>query len=181
MAVDYNELLFSVRLSIRYHERRQRFMHSVLNFTLWWSLVMGSASTATILGSAPDLLKILPALLLTVLSAGCLAYGVRARAALHDDLRRRFIDLEAQLRRQGESVDAAQQGELDRLRIEADEPPILRVLACICHNAESKSMGIPSKEWAKITPVQRFLSPFFDWKANKIKLPSDEVQEGSPA
>ena len=88
--------------------------------------------------------------------------------------------MEAQLRREGESAKVAQQGELDRLRIEADEPPILRVLACICHNAESKSMGIPSKKWAKITPVQRFLSRFFDWKANKIKLPS-EIQEGAPA
>ncbi len=179
MAVGYNELLFSVRLSVRYHERRQRFMANVLNFTLWWSLVMGSASTAAILGAVSDLWKVLPVLLLTVLSAGCLAYGVRARAALHDDLRRRFIALEAELREKGESHETAQQGEIDRLRIELDEPPILRVLACICHNAESRSMGIPSGEWARISPVQRFLSPFFDWRPNTIKLPEASEAEAA--
>jgi len=179
--VVWDELLFSVRLSIRYHEQRQRFMGNVLNFTLWWGLVMGSASMATVLSTIPAFWTVLPMLALTALSAACLAYGVRARAALHDDLRRRFVALESDLRRRGESAETAQWGELKRLRIEADEPPILRVLACMCHNAESRSMGIPSKKWAKITRPQKILSSFIDWKADTIELPPDDDAEASPA
>ncbi len=180
---DQDKLLFSVRLSIRYHERRQRFMSNILNFTLWWGLVMGSASMAAVLAELPSpFWTVVPMLLLTVLSAACLAYGIRARFVLHDDLRRRFIALEAKLRESRDDPDeTARWGELERLRIEADEPPILEVLACLCHNAESRAMGFPKEKQARVTWYQRWFSSFLDLRAHTIHLPPDNGPETSTA
>jgi hypothetical protein len=44
-----------------------------------------------------------------------------------------------------------------RLEIEADEPPILKVLDSVCHNELLRAMGYDKSEFYRIGVVQRML------------------------
>ena len=49
-----------------------------------------------------------------------------------------------------------------RLKIEAAEPPVLRVLDTLCHNEMMRSMGKRKDEMIKVNIFQRWCAPFFD-------------------
>jgi hypothetical protein len=54
------------------------------------------------------------------------------------------------------------------LAIEADEPPILRVLDAICHNELLRAMGYPKEREAQIAWYQRLLASFVDIREHAI-------------
>ncbi len=170
----YTDLLFDIRLSIRYHERRQAFLQSVLNLTLWLTLVSGSVSTYLLLTevsqSTDPKLHLLLTGVASVFAATCLAYGIRDKAERHGDLKRRFIELEAEIRSRPENDKTAQSGEQKRLLIEADEPRVMRVLALRCHNQESLAMGYDRADLYKIGPIRSALSQLIDVFPDSIRV-----------
>ena len=170
----YQDLLFDVRLSIRYHEHRQAFFQGMLNLSLFFSLVLGSGVCAVLLYGASPIWASVAALPATVLSAACLAFGMRDKASRHDDLRRRFIELERRLRGMDPTAGTASWGEQERLSIEADEMPVLRVVASMCHNEESRAMDFDTKELIEIGFWQKRFAPFFDVRADSLHLPKKD-------
>ena len=58
--------------------------------------------------------------------------------------------------------------EEERLNIEADEPPALRVLDTICHNDLVHAMNLSREHIVPITIPQRICAPFFDLQREKI-------------
>lgn len=160
--VAHHNLLFDVRRSVRYHNRRRAFYDRMNASNTALSLVFGSAAAASALGEQ-SLLAVAFGLIVTVGSSLDLVIGSAQKARLHYDLARRFIDLEKQLIANPEPEPAAllcmQQ---ERLSIEADEPPVLRVLDCLCHNELVKAMGYDEKHLTKVTGTQRFFAQFFD-------------------
>ena len=167
----YTDVLFDVRLSIRYHERRQGFFGGLLNATLFASLTLNSAAAGILLSRTPEIWATVAMLIVATMSAACLAYGARDKAARHDDLRRRFITLESEIRRRDHTDEVAEWGELERLAIEADEPPTLSTIYALCHNEESKAMDFAQDDLIPITKTQRFLAHFIDWKEDSLRLP----------
>ena len=111
-------------------------------------------------------------LIVAVLSAASLAYGVRDKAARHDDVRRRFIELERVIRGKEHTDEVAQWAEIERLAIEADEPPpTLSTVYALCHNEESRAMDFKTKDLVPITRVQKFLAHMWNWKEDTLQLP----------
>ena len=171
----YTDVLFDVRLSIRYHERRQGFFEGLLNMTLFLSLALNSAAAGILLSRMDDeIWATLAMLIVAVMSAACLAYGARDKASRHNDLRRRFVALEAEIRGKEHTDEVADWAEIQRLAIEADELPTKSTVYALSHNEQSRAEDFETDELIKITPTQRFLAHFFNWKEETLEIPESK-------
>lgn len=164
-------LLFGVRRSIRYHNRRRMFFDRWNLTTSALSVIFGSATIYGVLRTGGETLALAAATLVTILSSINLVIGTVRMARLHEDLARRFIDLEKAIILAGD-FNAEQYATFvaNRLDIEACEPPILRVLDSMCHNEMMRSMGFPPDhpEYVKITGLQRICAQFLDIAEHRI-------------
>ena len=160
---------------MRYHVRRRGFYERTHAGVLFLALVFGSATIAAFSAEFgkdwPLWLKLLPAALASVLSAADLIFGSSRKAWLHADLARPFIDLERELARtRGEVAEALIAETADRrLSIEADEPPVLRVLDTLCHNELTRAMGYPRDQQIRVAFWQRLCAPFFDVAEHRLQ------------
>lgn len=161
----YWGLLFGVRRSVRYHQRRRDFYERFHGFVLLVAAVGGIATIAA-LGSERTALQWLAPAIVTLLALLDLFAGSLRKAWLHADLARRFIALERELVAQQAEPTAAALLEIERerLAIEADEPPIRRVLDTLCHNELWRAMGYPESEVAPVSFLQRVFAHYFDFR-----------------
>ena len=142
------DLRFHVLCSIKYHTRRRRFFENVNNVALFVAFLFSTATMSSLLdvpAGASGLLAFLgelPAVATSVLIGLSLVGRVGTKANDHNDLKRRFIRLQQRMEREGSEVDEAVVGELaeERLAIEADEPPVNRVVHARCYNEVVKSL-----------------------------------------
>ena len=169
----YTDVLFNVRLSIRYHERRQGFFDGFLKLSMFITLILNSAAVGLVLSRLDEAWTIVAMLVGTVMLAGSLAYGVRSKSSQHEDLKRRFIRLEQEIRGKPRTDDTANWAEIERLAIEADEPSAsMTTVVAICHNEESKAQGgFEEKDLIKISLAQKLLRHLINWKEDTLQLP----------
>ena len=169
----YTDALFDVRLSIRYHERRQGFFNGVLKLAMFVTLILNSAAVGLVLSHLGEVWTILAMLTGTVFLAGSLAYGVRSKSSLHEDLKRRFIRLEQEIRGKPRTDDTATWAQIERLAIEADEPSAsMATVIAVCHNDESKAMGgFEEDDFIRVSPTQKLLRHLVNWKEETLQLP----------
>ena len=165
----WHNLLFGVRRSIRYHARRRMFFDRCRQFTSAVGVIFGSATIFTLLNNMNPLYPAIAAAVVTVFFAIDLVVGTAAEARLHDDLCRRFIELERQMELAA-VIDAQSLAKFTaaRLEIEAGEPPVHRVLDLMCHNELLHAMGYERNQFVRIRFYQRWLAPFFDVQDHKI-------------
>jgi hypothetical protein len=162
----WNELLFGVRRSFRYHTHRRKFFDKLSV----WSDFLVIISGGTVVGFASSsetghrAWMIVFGALVAIIGSFDLVIGFSNRARDFHDLAREFSELERQMT-------AAQENRTEkdliaftnrRLEIEEEEPPILQVLNCYCHNELIKALEFPEKEKVKITFWQSFFKQWFD-------------------
>ena len=169
-ALEYHELLFDIRRSIRYHNRRH--YQNIHNAVLFVALVSNSAAITAMwsgLLSTQSLAGIFPGVLVSVLIGFDFVTGSLQKSGLHVDLARQFTDLEKQLI--GVKDDDTQllaDVQRQRLTIEATEPPILKVLDTLCYNDEVRAMGHEKDKRIKVGRVQKLVADFFDLGADGL-------------
>ena len=168
---EWRKLLFGVRRSIRYHVRRRSFFDFFHRFTNAIGVIFGSATLFTLLNKTDLLYPTVAAAFVTVFSTIDLVVGTATKARLHDDLCRQFIELERQMELAARPIDAQSLAKFTarRLEIEADEPPVHRVLDMMCHNELARAMGSERSHFARIRFYQRWLAHFFDVQDHNIK------------
>lgn len=178
-------LLFDIRRSIRYHDRRKSFferLHHVTSFltilmagsvlfdlakngeTAWWLTVFG-------------ILAALFAILDMVVSFS-------RQAGIHGNLKDRFSILEIEMVSGDSSEEAWLKYQRDRLNIEKDEPPIFTALDALCRNelliAEGYSGSDYLKECISVSWFERITSNIFKWPniiiSQNSKFSPDETQ-----
>lgn len=165
----WHNLLFGVRRSIRYHARRRMFFDRYRQFTSAMGVIFGSATIFTLLNNMDPLYPAIAAAVVTIFFAIDLVVGTAAKARLHDDLCRRFIELERQMELvAAKDTQSFAKFTAARLEIEADEPPVHRVLDLMCHNELLHAMGYERSRFIRIRFYQRWLAPFFDVQDHKI-------------
>ena len=177
MNEQHYKLLFDVRRSVRYHEQREGFLSLVSNFSKLLAFLLSSAAVfllnQVISHSWPIWTMFFP-LIVTILTGICLVFNVDGKAGLHAELKRRFIALEQKLVRiESELGDEAARANLDalqveRLIIESDEPPVLRVLDTLCYNEQIHAEGRGRKYLKEVTVPQRLFAHLFDVQKNKL-------------
>lgn len=163
----WSDQVFGVRRSIRYHNRRRAFYDRLDQITNMLSVIFGSAAVYGVLEENLKSVALVSAGLVTVLSAINLVVGSTRKAREHWDFSRRYALLE-QTMLVDPSEEALRKSCAERLAIEAEEPPTLRVLDCICHNELIRADGYPSSEQRQIRWWQRFLAPFIDVREDLI-------------
>ena len=166
-----HDLLFGVRRSVLYHTRRRAFFDWINQSTSALSLVMGSASVYGVLKEQAETVALVAAAAVTVFSALNLVICSSRQARTHHDLAKRFIALERKIVCVAvPTLDQLAAWTDERLDIEQDEPPKLRVLDCMCHNELVRAMGLGEKEMAKIAWYQRWAAQVCDVRQHAIRV-----------
>ena len=165
LAEEYRMLLFGVRRSVRYHQRRRAFherLHGRLLFGIVASGVVAMASLSYGAGSGAATVAAAAMMLLPLFAS---VAGSMRKAILHLELGRRFIALERDLILLSDVSEAElARATRNRLAIESDEPPVLRVLDTLCHNELLRAMGYPASEFVRVTRLQRLLANWADFR-----------------
>jgi hypothetical protein len=104
-----------------------------------------------------------------ILSAVNLVFDTKGNARLHHDLARDFIAVEKTLINPELTPDQLAEAEAKRLDIEAEEPPVLKVLDLTCHNDLLKAMGYEKENFYKIGFLRSAFANFFDFFPSSIK------------
>lgn len=161
-------LLFDIRRSLRYHDRRRAFferLHRVTN--LFTILMAGSVLHELGRSGEPAWWLVAAAAVAAVLAAADMVVGFSAAAAAHRVLRSRFAELEIDIFSGGSDEDCWKAHRVKRLGIERDEPPVYRALDLLCHNELAAADGWKRKEYPEhfstLTPWQRFTCHFLMW------------------
>ena len=172
-------LLFSIRRSVRYHHRRQRFFDNVHHWKTALALLAGSATMVTLLPHVDTRLPLAFAALVTVLSTLDLVWGTTLKARLHTDLARRFLELERTITLTKDPTEAdLRTWAAQRLLIKAEEPPVLRVLTLLCHNEVLLAMDGPRSELYDVPGFKRLLAPFMTLSDEAICKVGERTTEG---
>lgn len=167
LADRWHDMLFGVRRSIRYHQRRRAFFDRLDQFSNMLSVIFGSAAIYGILERDYQVLALVASALVTILASINLVVGSAQRARAHSDFTRQYVDLEKRMLGQPDEHVLRQVSE-QRLSIEAEEPPVLHVLNAICHNEMMRAMGYKREQLAKIGWVQRLVAQLFDFREHAI-------------
>ena len=181
----YDDEMYHVRRSVKYHNHRQRFFENVLNLSLFLAFASGPAFVflamlaveQPVVGSeSNEWIKYIPAVLTSVFTGAALVARVSTKANLHNELKIEFIRLRQDMeRRRGEATDenVVADWTAHRLAIETREPPINRVVDALCHNEVVQSMGIKDKtEYVRVLVWHRLVGPYtryFDSGLRKYK------------
>jgi len=166
---ELHTLLFGVRRSIRYHNRRRRFFDGFDKFVKVLSVVCGSAAFAA--AAAHHSVVIMTfAGLIAVFSAINLVVGPAQAARLHEELARKFAKLEHDIiQANNMTPEQLNQFQADRLMIELEEPPPMRVLDTICHNELCEAMGYDQREFYKVGFLQSLFAHVIDLWPSRIR------------
>ena len=163
---------FYIRRNTRYHMRRAAFFAFLSRSTAFVGVVFGSAAAATLLTeSAPWITGVL-ALFVAVFSALDLVIGTSARAWLHNDLRRRYIEIDAALT----EIGSPNIGHLNALwgrikRIEADEPPVMHALEVLAHDDAVRSVFTRDEAKEHLSTLgwfKRMTAQLWPWDTSKV-------------
>ncbi|WP_375738048.1 hypothetical protein [Pseudomonas boanensis] len=184
---ELHELRFYVRRNIRYHLRRFAFFTKWSRLTAFLGVLFGSAAAATLMAKAPAEVTAVFAVLVTIASAIDLIVGTSQRAALHNDLRRCYLEIEEELDTAG-WLDAEPRRKLwaKIRRIEGDEPPALPVLELMARNDVICAMFDGDERSEHFIPIpghMRATAHWINWDTSDLRpSPNPTCQvEASPA
>jgi len=154
----WQDLLFGVRRSIRYHDRRVRFFERMNRIILFVNVASGSAAVVSVLSSLGGAWVASFAAIVALASAFDLAVDTGSRARTHTGLKHLFVDLEKSMNTSQPSQAALIDLTNMRLDIERDEPPVLRVLDILCHNEMVRALGYSNDHLHPVTWWRRMLA-----------------------
>ena len=140
-------------------------------------MIAGITALAVLLAAADTDWALASAGLVTFLGTIDLILNTAEGARAHAELQRRFMELEMDIVRVGAEPGDQQLREFAtrKLRIEMDEPPIMRVLDCVCHNELVRAMGRGEEYEVRLSGAQRFFANFMDISPGRIRVAAQVV------
>lgn len=173
----WDSLLFDVRRSVRYHERRRNFYETWNLTTSALSLLFGSAAIYLVLKDH-ETLTVIAAAVVAVASTVDLVVNTSRMAHLHSDLCRRFIELEkTMVLHANRTTDDYNRIWAARLDIEKDEPPIKRIVDIICHNELVFAGGYDESCYQPIPLYKRLSAHCFNWNYRPVSAPQGSREQ----
>jgi len=166
-----HRLDFYIRRNTRYHMRRSSFFSFLSRTTAFVGVVFGSAAAATLLTQQDPRIVAGMALIVVLMNALNLVIGTEALIWLHNDLRRRYVEIDAELAACESPDTAFIKGLWARIkRIEADEPPVMHALELVAYDDAVRA--VYSREEAKahlssLNAFQRMTAQIWPWDTLK--------------
>lgn len=165
-----HEILFGVRRSVRYHNRRRALFDGLVIVTNTVAVIFSSAAMWVFWSKTDPLYGVYAAMLVTVFSAINLVVSASQRARLHADLARRFFTLEREIVLAAEETEEFRRTWMaKRLEIEAEEPAILRVVDTLCHNELAHAMGYGREQRKSVPWYLHLTGHFSNWFEGRIR------------
>jgi hypothetical protein len=177
--VKWHRMLFGVRRSIRYHQRRRAFYDKLDKTSNMLSLIFGSVAVYGTLEANAKNVALIASGIVTVFASINLVVSSATRARDHADFVRKYVEIE-KLMLEDETEARLREVKAQRLSIEAEEPPVLHVLNAMCHNELMRAMGSPKSDLPHIGPVQRLVAQFFDLCESSIQNPKRKDKTETP-
>ena len=152
---------------MRYHNYRRQFFDTLGLWTDFLTIISGGGVVVSV-KVQESFLAIFFGSLAGVLAALDLVLGFSTKAREHFDLSRRFTRLEQEMTDVGDNPTDENYKKLNKLRleIEADEPPVKRILDVWCHNELVRALGL-EKEAYQLSWLQVSLKQFVSIGLNK--------------
>jgi hypothetical protein len=153
---DLESIDFGVKKSLRYHAIRRRFFETWENITKCLVAFTSAWAFIAILGGENSSITIVLTAAVTILALADIIFGFGRRARMYQDLYRQFSDLAIAIALVLDPTrqDVAQL-KARRLRIEADEPPLIDALERWCWNAEAEARHAAPEMLHKLTKWQK--------------------------
>lgn len=175
-------VLFDVRRSVRYHDRRRAFYEQLHHFTSLLTILMAGSVFFDLAkpGDTARWLQVVSAMAAT-LAAMDMVVGYSKRAALHGNLRERFAILEIAMI-DGDTQDSTWlKHQRERLLIEKDEPPTYKVLDNLCRNELLEAEGYSREKNPELffttTTFQRMTAQLFRWENVAVTMDSGNKEQ----
>jgi hypothetical protein len=156
--VKWDDLLFEIKRSVRYHSKRADFLGFCMKATMGLSIFVGMSVFALLINKYETLSRVMGATmsLFTIL---CLVFKVSDREQQHMNLKKQFIMLQKNMmmtKSITQEILAEKLGEY--YTIEADEPDIVEDLNTVCYNEQSFAQG--SEEQLEIGRFRKIFCQF---------------------
>lgn len=160
------DLLWAVQRSQRYHSRRCAFFDRWHKVTLLAGVLGGSAVVASLGELVPAEVALIGASLVALLSGLDLVVGTGEMARKHNDLRRRFCELERLMQLEPQAGEQRlADWRAERLAIESDEPPAYVALDLLVENELIRSWAhLQDQQPYPLTRWQRLTAHFLRWE-----------------
>ena len=169
---DFSILLFSIKISSRYHRSRERFWDGWSDIFSIVSVVSGTGAFASVLAELPSQYALSFSFTVALVQAFQLILVPSKKARRHSDLARQFLNLEQKAIAAEFGVDDKKVAELttERLAIEAAEPPNKRWLLVHFNNElERAEHGEAAKPYV-IPTFHRWVMNYRDfWDVTQAK------------
>jgi len=174
----YDDLLFAVRRSIRYHNRRRKVFDFSHKLSTGITIFGGTAVFFSILSKAKDPWPLVFSAIIAIVAIFDLVINSPQAARFHHDLARKYFEIEKDMVKRYEDKESLlPEWTAKRLDIEAEEPPVLHVLNAICHNELCRAIGCDNDDLVKIGFFQRIFRHFFDIREHKLKRYRDITKD----
>ncbi len=168
---EFDHLLFDIRRSIRYHTYRRKFFDNVNNFVTASSLILGSATVGVALSTLYAHYTVWTGAATAILSAINLVARTTEKARLHNDLVKKFSEIEKKIvLKPVVTAEDVRQWRAEVITIEMEEPPVKIILDTICHNELVYILDYDESSVVKIGPIQKAFSQFIDINPGSRKL-----------
>ena len=171
-------LLWDVRRSLRYHDRRRRFFEACHSAALVSGVVLVAVGYATSGGLIHAQWLVWFSSFAMLLFLVYLLFAFSRCASHHLSLKQKFGGLEQAIIRSDSENDVAEFA-ARRLEIEKDEPPIRKALDLLCHNELAKSQVETQHSIYKVTHFQRWTAQIFSWPNIQVELEQDDKISGT--
>ncbi len=170
-------LLFDVRRSIRYHDKRAAFFERTHRVTNATTILLASSVLFEIAypDNKPNCWMQALALAGSFLAVLDLVVGLSVMGNKHRDLQRRFAMLEISLMADPKHVKLSKHQQ-ERLLIEIDEPSPYVALDSICRNELLRAMG-EKTGYVEVRWWHRLTCHLWTWTNEDLKLRSDPVDK----
>ena len=169
MSDDQYRIFFAVCRSVRYHDRRRAFFEQLHRISAGLTVLLAGSVLFELSRPGESAWWITCiALAAALLAAFDIVIGYAFRANLHFDLKRRFGELEMAVVSGDNNDEIWKRHQLERLRIEQDEPAIFRALDVLCHNELLRAQGVGRGEEGKtgfieLSRWKRWTCHFLPW------------------
>jgi len=174
--IQAHELLFGVRRSIQYHNRRKGFYNQFNLLTNAFAIIGGSGMALQMLQQTNNAWAATASgMFIVITSTVNLVVNTTHKANQHHNIAQQFIALEKQIITAQQPIININQWQSTKLTIEANEPPILQVLDTICHNDLLRRMGYNDSFQVQVSFIQRLLSNIIDITPHKLKAPNQVI------
>lgn len=176
-------VLWAAQRSQRYHARRSYFFNRWNKATALFGVLAGSTVVASVTKAMPEELAGIAAFIVVFFSGVDLVAGTGDMARRHDDLRRRFCHLEAEIARNIQPDEQTIAGwHAQRLQIEADEPPPYVALSLLCENELQLTYDhLKDRPLIEVNWWYRNTAHLFMWENLQPKMKEQQRNEVPPS